>query len=30
LTLTSPNSADNDTAFKVPISGTTTGAVTGK
>jgi hypothetical protein len=30
LTLTSPTSADNDTAFKVPISGTTTGAVAGK
>jgi hypothetical protein len=30
LTLTSPTSADNDTAFKVPISGSTTGAIAGK
>lgn len=30
LTLTSPTSADNDTAFKVPISGTTTNAAAGK
>jgi len=30
LTLTNPTSADNDTAFKVPISGTATGADAGK
>jgi hypothetical protein len=30
LTLTSPTSADNDTAFKVPISGSTTGNVASK
>jgi hypothetical protein len=30
LTLTSPTSADNDTAFKVPISGTTTGVASSR
>jgi len=30
LTLTSPTSADNATAFKAPISGTSTGAAAGK
>jgi hypothetical protein len=30
LTLTSPMSADNDTAFRVPITGTSTGAVAGR